>query len=347
MPITLKKRGAVYYARGTVAGFLIRESTGCRTRPQADAWAIRREKEILDRHAYGAAATLTFGEAAHAYLQAGGEGRYLARILEHLGPRQLVAPIDNTMVLKWAGDLYPDAAPATINRQVIGPISAVVNMAAENGMTQPRKFRRLKSTGRRTRWLDPAEMDRLLDNAAAHLVPVLACLIGSGCRLSEALGADRTNWHPDTGELWLPETKNGHPRMVQMPARARDMMAAGVALEGRLFRTPKGQPYVMREHCGGQVQTAFNNARTAAKLGSDVTPHVLRHTWATWYYAQTKDFGRMLDLGGWRTTVTAERYRKIAPANLGDRLAKHGWDFTSLGDSLPAMPRPGGLRVVS
>lgn len=331
MPLKPYKRGNAWHVRGTVAGQRVRESTGCHTRAQAEAWTIRRETEIIARHAYGQRATLTFAQAALAYIEAGGERRFLARILEYFGPAQMVADLDNQALLRAAAALYPDAASATINRQVIGPVSAVIALAAENGLATPRKFRRLKATGHRTRWLDPGEMERLLTHAGPHLAPILAALIGTGARASEIIGANVANWHPDTGEIWLPETKNGHPRMVQMPERARDLVAAGAATDGRMFRTPKGQPYVARENGGGQIQTAFNNARDAAGLGQDVTPHVLRHTWATWFYAQTRDFGKMLDLGGWRTTSTAERYRKIAPADLGTRLDRAGWDFTQLG----------------
>lgn len=346
MPLKLYKRGAQWHVRGTIAGQRIRESTGCNARAPAEAWAIRRETEILQRHAHGRKATLTFAEAALAYVDYGGETRFLARLIEYFGPDALLVDIDNHALLTAAGDLYPDAAPATVNRQVIGPVSAVVNMAADNGLADHRRYRRMKANGARTRWLSPAEFDRLLTHAAPHLAPILAALIGSGARVSEILGADAENWHPETGEIWLPETKNGHPRMVQMPARARDLVAAWAEAEGAIFRTPKGQAYVMRENGGGQILTAFRHARTAAGLGDDVTPHILRHTWATWFYAQTKDFGRMLDLGGWRTTATAERYRKMAPADLGDRLAKAGWNFTALGDRLPPLPRGHHLRLV-
>jgi integrase len=345
MPLKLHKRGRIWHVAGSIAGQRIRASTGCHTRADAEAWAIREETAILRRHALGPRATYTFAEAALAYMRAGGETRFLARILEHLGPDARLADIDNATAQAIAADLYPDAAPATINRQVIGPISAIVTMAAENGLADPRKFRRMKARGARTRWLDPAEFDRLDAAAAPHLRPILAGLVGSGARVSELLGARATDWHPDTGEIWIPETKNGFPRMVRMPERARDAIAAVAQPAGAIFRTPKGAPYVIRAAGGGQILTAFANARAAAGLGADVTPHVLRHTWATWYYAATRDFGGMLDLGGWRTTSTAERYRKIAPADLGDRLARHGWDFTRLGTDLPAMPR-GGLRVV-
>ncbi|NRB05674.1 MAG: site-specific integrase, partial [Rhodobacteraceae bacterium] len=176
MPLTLfrrKPRGP-YYARGTVAGQRIYESTGLGRRADAQAWANRRENQILQRHALGERATLTFAEAAHEYLMAGCEARFLVPILDYFGPDARVAEIDNSALLKAAAALYPDAAPATINRQLIGPVSAVINQAAENGRADPRKFRRLKARGARTRWLSPAEMERLMDAAAPHLLPILA-----------------------------------------------------------------------------------------------------------------------------------------------------------------------------
>ncbi|WP_291732294.1 site-specific integrase [Leisingera sp. F5] len=337
-----------YFARGAVAGHNVYQSTGTSKRSEAEAWANRLETKLRERHAFGAKATLTFAEAAHEYMLAGGEGRFLAPILEHFGADTLVETIGNDTLLEAAAKVYPDAAPATINRQLIGPVSAVIAMAAENGRANARKFRRLSVKNARTRWLTPAEFERLLTNAADHLAPILACLIGTGCRASEALGAEVDNWHPATGELWLPETKNGHARMVQMPERARDLiLAAGVPEDGQLFQTPKGQGYIMRHNGGGQIQTAFNTARDNAGLGPEVTPHVIRHTWATWYYAATKDYGRMLDLGGWRTASTAERYRKNSPADLPAKLLKAGWNFHRLGADLPdQVERRAGLRAV-
>ena len=54
----------------------------------------------------------------------------------------------------------------------------------------------------------------------------------------------------------------------------------------------------------------------------------MRHTWATWFYAQTRDFGALLDQGGWAKADMANRYRKIAPDDLTDRLLAMGWNFS-------------------
>ena len=96
-----------------------------------------------------------------------------------------------------------------------------------------------------------------------------------------------------------------------------------VNIRGYFFMCIEGGK-LMRDNGGGQIQTAFNNARDQAGLGQDVTPHVIRHTWATWFYAVTRDYGRLLDLGGWRTTSVAERYRKIAPADQGEKVLAAG-----------------------
>ena len=139
MSLSLTKRGEIWHIRGTVAGVVIRESTGARDRKSAELYKARRESETIKRHALGRAATLTFAEAALTYLEAGGEGRYLGRILDHAGPRTMAADIDNAWINAAAAALYPNAAPATINRQLITPTSAVLNMAAAEGLTTPRR----------------------------------------------------------------------------------------------------------------------------------------------------------------------------------------------------------------
>ena len=344
-----RKKGGNYYMRGTVAGQEIFESTGCGGRIAAEAVSIKRETEILQRHVYGKAASITLADAALTYMQTGGENRFLAKILQHFGADTMLADIDNAAINEAADAIYPNAAPATVNRQLITPLSAIVTMAADEGLTPPRKFRRRKGDKARTRWLSPEEAERLIAAASGHLAPIIACLLGTGCRTSEALGAEAHFFYPATAEIWLPDTKNDHPRMLRMPQRALDMiMARDVPDVGPIFLTPKGEPYRLRQAGGGQISAAFGNACHAAGLGRDVTPHVLRHTWATWYYAATRDFGGLLDLGGWQKSDMAQRYRKIAPADLAERLLAHGWDFTAL-DSRPrsTTPKPApNLRAV-
>lgn len=94
-----------------------------------------------------------------------------------------------------------------------------------------------------------------------------------------------------------------------------------------MFRPLKGKPYAIRANGGGQVAESFNQARDVADLGEDVTPHIRRHTWATWFWAHNKDLMQIMALGGWRAPSIASRHTKLAPSSLGSDLLKEGWDF--------------------
>lgn len=326
-----RKPGGNWHIHGTVAGVAVRESTKTSNRKAAEAIRIRTEAEILQRAALGKKATATFEEAAINYLMAGGEGRFLPELLLQLQGKKL-SQIDNAEINALAAKLFPKAAPATVNRQVIGPISAILNMAAEDGLCDPKKLRRRKVDTKVTRWLTPEEFERFAAELPPHLSKIIGCMIGTGTRVKEALSIQAVNFHHNTRQAYLTDTKNGHPRMVEYPERALQMMCAGGLPDcGPIFLTSRGKPYAERENTGGQIKTAFNKARDRAGLEKSgprkVTPHTIRHTWATWFYSQTKDFGKLLDLGGWADADTANIYRKIAPEDLAERLIDHGWDY--------------------
>ncbi|WP_213547827.1 tyrosine-type recombinase/integrase [Vannielia litorea] len=277
-----------------------------------------------------------FFAACEGYVKGGGEARFLPPLMRHFGPDMMIEDIGEPEILEAGEVLYPGRAADTVRRQVRVPVGAVIRWA--------RGERRRPRTDRpRTRWLTPEEAERLLEAAAQLTLPrhaeperytlqKIAFLLGSGCRTGECFAAEVKDWNAATRQWWIPGDEEGAgktagaARWVSLPARAVEMIGEMPEV-GRAFRTPYGTPIKLRANGGGQMQTAFNKAREAAGLGRDVTPHVLRHTWATWFYAQTRDFGGLLDRGGWTKADTANRYRKIAPEDLAARLLAHGWDF--------------------
>lgn len=334
MPLKLIRRNnkGSYYLRGSVAGTNIYESTFTSDRRAAEAIRIRTEAEILKRASLGREATTTFAEAALNYMDSGGEARFLTPILNFFGSQTRLKDINNSAINKAAEKLYPGCAPATINRNLITPISAIIALAVEDELCHPVKLRRRRVTAKKTRWLTPEEFERFDAELGSHLKPIINFMIGTGSRARETLSLQASTLYLSTGQALLEDTKNGTPRMVRIPPRtAQVMQAAHIPDAGAVFRTHKGAPYVIRDNTGGQIKNAFNKARDRAGLGRDVTPHTLRHTWATWFYAQTRDFGELLDLGGWSKADVANIYRKIAPDDLAQRLIAHGWDFRTAG----------------
>lgn len=77
-------------------------------------------------------------------------------------------------------------------------------------------------------------------------------------------------------------------------------------------------------------------ARRAVKaVGLDpekYTPHVCRHTWATWFNAQTRDVLRLKDEGGWKSNEW-QRYTKLGTPQLGEDARKRGWNFAFAGEN--------------
>jgi integrase len=335
MPLKLIRRtgSPCWHIQGTVAGERIRQSTGIELgqKGEAEIYRARLEARLVERRARGKRATYTFAEAALAYIESGGEARFLARIIEHFGPERALADIDGQAIREAERKLFAHVKPATVNRQLITPISAIYNLAADEGLAEYRRFRKRKGDQKRTRWLTPEEAEELIAQAVAiapHLIPMLAMLLGGGLRVSEALRVTRSTYYENSAEILVGQSKNGDARLVKLPARAGRMIDVNLPEKGNICLTPKGKPYVITPGRGGQTAAAFNRVRDAAGLGPEVTPHVLRHTWATWFYCQTLDFGGLLDQGGWRKADMAMRYRKIAPEDLNERLRVARWDFT-------------------
>ena len=350
MPLKLVRRGEIWYVRGTVAGRSVFESTRIGDRRAAEIYRARREAEIIERASSGKALTYTFAEAALGYLQTGGEARYLGRIIEHFGPRYRIADVDNDAVNRAAAALYPDAAPATINRQVVTPISAVYSMAADDGKCPPRRFRRRPEPSALPRWLTPEEAEALLAACDARLLPIVAFLIGTGCRTSEALSLTVAHLHLDVRQAHVGVTKNGTGKMAEFPTRTERLLRASALPEaGAVFRTPKGKPYRIRSvaghRIGGQIKGAFDKARQAAGLGDDVTPHTLRHTFATWHYAVNHDLILLMERGGWKRTDMAIGYTKLAPDDLPARMMRHGWDFRAKSVQADPLPSDFGRNI--
>lgn len=328
-----KWRDGSYYVDFTFEGARVRRSLGVRdkgSKTLARKLAKKVYDTTLEDHVKGPVKRGTpFWEAAGSYVQGGGEARFLPPIIQHFGEGKDVEDITEMDIVSCGMALYPTHAPDTRRRQVRVPINAVKNFAAGKA---PKP-----STDRKTvRWLTPEEFERLLDAADAHLIPKIAFLIGSGCRTGEMIALDADDWRPETQQAWIAGEEDGagktvtSTRWVRLPSRSISLIG-DIPAQGRVFLTPKGQPYKLRMKGGGQIQAAFNKARDRAGLESDgprkVTPHVLRHSWATWFYAHTQDFGALMDLGGWSKSDMANRYRKIAPDDLGERLLKFGWDF--------------------
>ena len=311
MPLKLVKRhnSPFWYIRGTIRGVLVDESTGIVDREAAEALRARREWEITQGSIFGRRATATFLEAAVSYMEADGEARFLEPILREIGGVRL-ADIDQVLIEKTARKLYPGRKPATMNRQVIAPISAVMKHAHGRKLCDYLKIERMREPRGRIRWITPEEADRLIDACSPHLRPLVTFLFYTGARLAEALYLDWQAVDLNRGHVFFAETKNGEARGVPLHRRVVAELANLKHRNGAVFRRPDGLAYEFKDDGGGQIKTGFGGACRRAGI-TDFTPHDCRHTWATWHYRANRDVLALKTLGGWKTERMVFRYAHV------------------------------------
>lgn len=350
MPLTLKRRhgSPCWYLRGTVRGLCVDESTGTGDRKAAEEIRAVREAELLKRSVHGDSAVRTFAEAALSYMEAGGEAVHMAPILTAIGRKPLAA-IGQAEIDALARKLKPTGGPATLNRHVYTPVSAVLHHAARKKWCDKPVISRPKEPKGRVRWISHSEADRLIDAAAPHIRPLVIFLLSTGSRLSEALYLDWREVDLSACHVEFLDTKNGEARGVPLHPRAVASLANLPHRSGAVFRRslpyttksgvkhPLGYPYEVREGGGGQIKTAWAGMCKRAGI-TDFSPHDCRHTWATWHYRANRDLTALMELGGWKTPAMVMRYAHVNTSHLAGSI---GQIWGKAGDSpSPAARKP-------
>ena len=339
MSIRLVRRSGTktWYLRGTVRRLRIYESAGTSDRRQAEALRAKREAQLWERAVYGQRGTVPFVAAARSYLEFEQRSTRTAMDVERLVKH--FAEIESAKLDQAAADaavlalVGRDAAPATKRRAVYAPLTAILNHAHARGWCERPAYQQPSLPRGKTRWLSPAEALRLVDAAAPHLRPLLLFILCTGARLSEALYLDWADVDLPAAKAVFRDTKNGTDRAAALPEAAVLLLANLPPVKtgpnyseiipgrtGAVFRTDDGSPYAdTGRQFGGQIKTGFRSALMRAQL-REVTPHDLRHTWATWFYALTKDPLLLKAEGGWATLAMVERYAHLMPSALAGEI---------------------------
>ena len=335
LTLTRRPKSPYWYARGTVNGVRVERSTGETSKPKAREKLADILKEVeaeaqptaLDWRDVG------FADAMISYLDNGRDPRFLDKLLEHFQGTRLGA-IDNAAMARASNALYPGRAAATVRRQLYVPVNAIINFMKDDKLRAP------KGGGARTMFVMPALADKIIQAATSQPSPWLPALItfwfGQGARAGETFAIDaRDDVDLDGRWVMLRDTKNGIERRVTLQPRvvAALSMLPNLGQPGPLFRRFDGKPFAEKKRRGGQVRTAF--ALAVENGGGDpevITPHVCRHSWATWFYSQTRDPLRLKEEGGWQSHEY-QRYVKLGTPEIGAEAAAKGWNFAVAGEN--------------
>ena len=306
MPLKLQApkagRSPYWRIRGTYQGVYIDQSTGSTDRRFA-AQKMRQIREQIERGELRPATGPTWEDALTAYLDAGGDPRFMPPLLDYWKNTPL-ANFNQIAVDACAALLYPQAGPATRNRQVYTPIMAVAaHVKHRLEISRPKGG----NGTRRTCFLTDDQLFRLLDAAEARspaLGALMAVLAYCGPRLSEALSILCDDVDLSNREALIRDTKNGEPQVLHLPPH---VVAALANLPLGLDRP--GERVFRQWTKGSYLRKIMLQAYAAAGVDPQGAPaHILRHTYAT----NMKRLGvDLMDTGRWKSRQASDGYAHV------------------------------------
>jgi integrase len=165
----------------------------------------------------------------------------------------------------------------------------------------------LKEPRRRLRFLEHEEEDRLLAECAEPLRTMV--LVGTNCGLrlkAEGLTLlwDGIDVERKSLTVVAAYAKNGMSRTVSLNSVVLAALNRLSQISEFVFAKRNGNPY--------HAIRGFRAACQGAGL-TGVTPHTLRHTFATRLVENGVDLRTVQELGGWATLSLIQRYAHVSP----------------------------------
>lgn len=190
------------------------------------------------------------------------------------------------------------------------------------GLATPRATRRLP------KFLRPEEIEALMsapDNKPAGLRDraLLELLYASGLRAGEVVRVEVEDLDLEAGEVRVRHGKGGKERIALLGRSAADALrdylnagrpvlaAASPAPQKALFLNKYGRPLSDRG-----VRRTFDKYAAAACMRLKITPHVLRHSFATHLLENGADLRAVQELLGHANLVTTQIYTHVTPEHL-------------------------------
>jgi len=155
---------------------------------------------------------------------------------------------------------------------------------------------------------------------------LLEVLYGTGARISEAVGLDVDDLDLEDGTVLL-RGKGGKDRLVPVGSFAREAVTAYlVRARPELVAAGKGTPAMFLNARGGRLsrQSAWAVlVKTADRVGvrADVSPHTLRHSFATHLLDGGADVRVVQELLGHASVTTTQVYTLVTVDNLREVFA--------------------------
>ncbi|WP_283818665.1 site-specific tyrosine recombinase XerD [Jatrophihabitans telluris] len=259
--------------------------------------------------------------------------RDLLRYQDFLGERGMASlaevsatdVADFLMALREGNADHPPLSAASAARAVVA-VRGLHKFAYADGQVAADVARQVKPPTpprRLPKAISIDEVERLLDAADFDQTPLsvrdralLEVLYGTGARISEAVGLDVDDVDVDSRTVLL-RGKGGKQRLVPLGSFAAKALSSYlVRVRPELVRRGRGTPKLFLNARGGSLsrQSAWTVLRSSADkagLGGHISPHTLRHSFATHLVEGGADVRVVQELLGHASVTTTQIYTLV------------------------------------
>ncbi len=160
--------------------------------------------------------------------------------------------------------------------------------------------------------LNKEEIKKIVEseNNLTHKL-ILMLLYYSGVRSKELINLRSEDLDFEREVIHLKITKGEHQRVVFLHSKLKEALNFYGAKEGLLFKTNRGEKYNKRT-----IQQIVKKAARKAKITKRVTPHTLRHSFATHLLEAGADIRYIQRLLGHKSLQTTQIYTQMANTDI-------------------------------
>ena len=276
----------------------------------------------------------------------------MGRLGEFFGDKML-SEIHPFLVEKYKQKRLADGAKVGVNRE-LSRLRTMFNLCIKwgkfEGVNPASRYQRAPESRGRLRFLTEEEEVRLLEVAEEPLRSVIILAIHTGLRAqSEGLSMtwDCVDFAQKNVTVMDHFAKNGETRTVPLNS------VALAALKALRTRVPGPEVFMTRGRARNgewrpyaSFRTAFQTACRNAKL-TGVTPHVLRHTFASRLVMRGADLRTVQELGGWKSLNMVQRYAHLSQEHKRQAIELLAENSTTIFTTAPnstTSPKPVSVR---
>jgi integrase len=265
----------------------------------------------------------------------GARGRSANHILPALG-NIAVSALSRDMLTAWLtglvgkpeGDDATRARRATANR-ILAVLRASLNQAFRDGKAATDiPWRTVKPFGEvnapRLRYFTKDEVQRLINAAQGDFRNLVKAALFTGCRYGELTRLRVGDFNPDSGTVFVGQSKSGKARHVVLTGEGQrffETLTAGRSGDA-LMLASAGHPW--RE--SNQIKPMSVACKAASITGGSF--HILRHTAASHLVMSGVPLNVVAhNLGHADTKMTEKHYAHLAPSYIAETIRKFAPDF--------------------